>query len=205
VKHLPVSLSSPVRATGPVWTLIGALMLLGERPAPLEYVGVAITLASFVALSFAGRKDGVTFHKDKWIGWMLAGTLLGAASGLYDRHLLSNLGYTAATVQAWFSIYLAVVFFPLVIGWKQRWWARNEFHWRWTIPWIGLILLAADFLYFAALQQPEAMIALVSSLRRGSVLVTFAGGMLLFGEKHGRAKLPAVIGILVGILITTLG
>ncbi len=33
VKHLPVSLASPIRATGPIWTLVGALLVLGEdRP-----------------------------------------------------------------------------------------------------------------------------------------------------------------------------
>lgn len=34
VKHLPVSLASPVRATGPVWTLLGAVLVLGERHRP---------------------------------------------------------------------------------------------------------------------------------------------------------------------------
>jgi hypothetical protein len=37
------------------------------------------------------------------------------------------------------------------------------------------------------------------SLRRGSTLVGFAGGLLFFGEKNGWQKLPAVIGILVGL------
>ena len=35
----------------PMWTLVGALLVLGERPSWLEFVGVAITLASFVGLS----------------------------------------------------------------------------------------------------------------------------------------------------------
>src|SRR5690349_3087574 len=30
IKHLPVSLASPVRATGPMWTLLGAILVLGE-------------------------------------------------------------------------------------------------------------------------------------------------------------------------------
>ena len=41
--------------------------------------------------------------------------------------------------------------------------------------------------------------------RRGSTLVGFAGGILLFGEKNGWQKLPAVIGILVGIVLTMMG
>ena len=109
------------------------------------------------------------------------------------------------TVQAWFSIYLVVLFTPFAIGWKRRWWERNEFHWRWTIPVIALSLLVADYIYFGALRQPGSLVSVVMSLRRGNTLVAFAGGLLLFGEKNGLQKLPAVVGILVGILLTVLG
>ena len=205
IKHLPLSLASPIRSTAPMWTLFGALLVLGERPSALEYVGVAITLVSFVGLSFAGAHEGIHFHRNKWIGWLAAGTLLGAGCGLYDRFLLHHEGFTAATVQAWFSIYLALFFLPMVLAWKFRLWTRNEFHWRWSIPFVSLGLLAADFLYFNALRDPDAMISLVSSMRRGSTLVAFAGGIWLFGEKNVWKKLPAALGILTGIVITILG
>ena len=43
------------------------------------------------------------------------------------------------------------------------------------------------------------------SLRRASTLVAFAGSLLFFGELNGWRKLPAVIGILIGIVLTLLG
>jgi drug/metabolite transporter (DMT)-like permease len=205
VKHLPVSLAAPIRATGPVWTLLGALVVLRERPSGLEMLGVGITLASFVGLSFAGRKEGIHFHRDKWIGWLVAGTLFNAVSALYDKYLLGHAGFTAPTVQAWFSVYLVVVFLPFVIGWRLRWWPRHEFHWRWSIPLIAAALLVADFLYFDALRNPDALISLVASFRRGSTLVAFAGGIWLYRESNARQKLPAALGILAGIVLTILG
>jgi uncharacterized membrane protein len=205
VKHLPVSIAAPIRATGPVWTLGGALLVLGERPSGLEMLGVAITLASFVGLAFAGAREGIHFHRNKWIGWLVAGTLLGAVSGLYDRFLLHGQGFSAATVQAWFAIYLALLFLPLALAWKFRLWSRHAFHWRWSILVVSFALLAADFVYFDALRDPAALVSLVASLRRGSTLVAFAGGLWLFGEKHGRQKLPAVLGVLAGIALTLLG
>ncbi len=205
IKHLPVSLASPVRATGPMWTLFGAVLVLGERPTWLEWLGVVITLASFVGLSLAGRREGIHFHRDKWFGFLLAGTLLGALSGLYDKFLLARAGFSASTVQCWFSIYLAALFLPLAVGWKLRWWPRHEFHWRWSILFVSLFLLVADFVYFDALRNPAALVSLVSSLRRGSVLVAFAGGLFLYKEKNGLAKLPAVLGVLIGIVLTILG
>lgn len=205
VKHLPVSLASPIRATGPVWTFLGALLVLGERPAWLQILGVVITLGSFVGLSFAGAREGIHFRRNKWIAWQVAGTLLGAMSGLYDKVLLGRLGFSAATVQAWFCIYLALLFLPLAIGWKLRLWQRQTFEWRWSIIGISLALLLADFVYFDALRNPDALVSLVASLRRGSILVAFFGSLWLFKEKNGAYKLPAVLGVLVGIVLTILG
>ncbi|AOS43948.1 EamA-like transporter family protein [Lacunisphaera limnophila] len=205
IKHLPLSLAAPIRATGPLWTLTGALLVLGERPAWLETAGILITLTSFYGLSVAGRNEGVHFHRNKWVGCMIAGTLCGAVSGLYDKYLLGTVGLSAAAVQAWFTLYLPVVLLPLIIGWWRRWWPRNEFHWRWSIPLIALTLLVADYVYFEALRDPEALVSVVSSLRRGSTLVAFAGGIWLFHEARGAAKLPAVLGIVAGIVLTVLG
>jgi len=205
VKNLPVSLAAPIRATGPVWTLIGATLVLGERLTWLEGLGIAITLTSFLGLSVVGAREGIHFRRNRWIWFLGGGTLLGALSGLYDKYLLGSLGFTAATVQCWFSIYLALLFLPLAVGWKLRWWQRQQFQWRGSIVWVSVMLLIADFLYFNALRDPEALVSMVSSLRRGSTLVAFAGGILLFGEVNARAKLPAVIGVVIGIVLTILG
>jgi len=98
-----------------------------------------------------------------------------------------------------------VFFAPFALGWKLRWWQRNEFRWRWSIPFIALALLVADYLYFSALRNPAGLVAVVMSLRRASTLVAFAGGLLLFKEVNGWKKLPAVLGILVGVVLTLLG
>ena len=205
LKHLPLSLGSPIRATSPLWTLFGAILILGERPTWLETVGVLTTLASFVGLSLAGRHEGIHFHRDKWVGFLVAGTLLGAISSLYDKYLLGRAHFSVPTVQAWFSVYLVILFTPFAIGWKRRWWPRKVFHWRWSIPFIALSLLVADYIYFSALRDPDSLVSVVMSLRRGSTLVGFAGGLLFFGEINGWQKLPAVIGMLVGIVLTVLG
>ena len=205
LKHLPLTLASPIRATGPVWTLLGALVVLAERPSWLEALGVVITLGAFFGLSAVGAREGIHFQRNRWIWFLIAGTLLNATSALYDKYLLGRLGFTAATVQAWFSIYLTLLFLPLAVGWKLRWWTRHEFHWRVSILLMSFTLLAADFVYFRALADPEALISLVSSFRRGSTLVAFAGGVLLFGEQNWRQKLPAVIGVLIGIILTVVG
>ena len=205
LKFLPLSLGAPIRATSPLLTLVGAILFLGERPTWLETLGILTTLASFVGLSFAGAAEGVVFYRNKWFWSLIVGNLFGAVSALYDKYLLGTLHFSVPTVQCWFSIYLVVLFTPFTIGWKLRLWPRNEFTWRWSIPFIALSLLVADYLYFWALRQPDGLVAVVMSLRRASTLVAFAGGILIFKELNAWKKLPAVIGILVGIVLTILG
>src|ERR1700722_12690278 len=67
MKYLPLSLGSPIRATSPLFTLFGAILILGERPTWLETLGVLTTLASFVGLSIVGRSEGVNFLRNKWV------------------------------------------------------------------------------------------------------------------------------------------
>jgi drug/metabolite transporter (DMT)-like permease len=205
LKHLPLSLGAPIRATSPLFTLFGAILILGERPTWLETVGILTTLGSFIGLSVAGAREGVHFHRNKWVWFLLMGTLFGAVSSLYDKYLLGTLNFSVPTVQCWFQIYLLVFFAPFALGWKLRLWPRNEFHWRWSIPFIALALLVADYLYFSALRDPHGLVSIVMSLRRASTLVAFAGGLYFFREVNGWKKLPAVIGILFGIVLTILG
>ena len=205
MKHIPISLASPMRATSPLFTLLGAILILGERPSLLQTAGILTTLASFVGLSLVGAREGFHFHRNRWFWFLIVGVMFGAVSSLYDKYLLGTLKYSVPTVQCWFSIYLVAFFAPFALGWKLRWWQRNEFHWRWSIPAIALALLVADYLYFSALQHPKALVALVMSLRRASTLVAFAGGLYFFREPNGWRKLPAVLGILIGIILTLAG
>jgi transporter family protein len=205
LKYLPLSLGAPIRATSPLLTLVGAVIFMGERPTWLETLGILTTLASFVGLSVAGAQEGIYFHRNKWFWSLIAGNIFGAASALYDKYLLGTLHFSVPTVQCWFSIYLVLLFTPFTIGWKLRLWPRNQFTWRWSIPFIALSLLVADYFYFWALRHPDALVAIVMSLRRASTLVAFAGGILLFKELNAWKKLPAVIGILIGIVLTILG
>ena len=100
VKHLPLSFAAPIRATGPMWTLLGA----GDPARRTAHRGskawaIAITLACLVGLSLVGRREGIHFHRNKWVGFLFAGTLLCKVSGLYDKFLLGRQGFNASTVQ----------------------------------------------------------------------------------------------------------
>jgi transporter family protein len=204
LKNLPITIVTPIRATGPLWTLMGALIIFHERLNGYQWIGIIITLCFFYMFSTAGKLEGIEFRRNKWIFFIICATFLGAASGLYDKFILRKIDRVA--VQAWFSVYQVVVLFPFVlINEKIRKRKNITFEWRWTIPLIGLTLIIADYLYFYALSNPDALISIISSLRRGCVLVTFFIGGILFKERNLKKKGIYLIGILVGILLITLG
>ena len=55
MKHLPVTIFSPIRATGPFWTLIGALLIFHEKLNFMQWCGVLITLLFFYFFSTTGK------------------------------------------------------------------------------------------------------------------------------------------------------
>ena len=63
----------------------------------------------------------------------------------------------------------------------------------------------ADLCYYNALGDADSMIAVVSMIRRSSVVVTFACGALLFGERNLKTKALDLALILVGMVLLAIG
>ena len=203
LKHLPLTIVAPVRATGPLWTLIGALMIFGEQLNLYQWVGMVLTLFFFFPFSTVGKLEGLSFRNNKWMWFVIAGTLAGAVSGLYDKHILRQVDRVG--VQAWFSFYQVLLLLPVLWFVRRKRPTRTPFYWRWTIPLIGLFLVIADFLYFYAISEPESLISVISALRRSSVIVPFGFGALILGEKNVKKKALYLGGILIGITLLLLG
>jgi len=199
MKHLPISIVSPVGAVGPVWILIGALILFHEDLTVMQYIGFAVMVASYWRLSSVSGKEGIRFYGNKWIAFMVAATLLGAASGLYDKYLIRTLGYSPTVVQAWFLIYLVPVLgLATLLLQLKRPKSDRRFVWQWSVPAIAVMLVLADVLYFRAISDTGSLISILSTVRASCVLVSFVVGGLFFCEQRLKSKAVAVGGIVAG-------
>lgn len=211
IKHLPLTIVGPINATRPVMVLMGALLLYGERLNLWQWAGVALSIVSFFMLSRSGRKEGIKFSHNKWIAFLIAAAVLGACSGLYDRLILApvsegGLGLHRMTVQAYYNFYQCILMFVAMLTmWLPKRHSSTPLKWHWAIPVISIFLSAADLAYFYALTKPDAMISVVSMIRRGSVVVSFCIGAIFLHEKNLRSKLPDVILILLSMLMLYLG
>ncbi len=219
IKRLPLTIVGPVNATRPVITLVGAMLIFGERLNLLQWAGVATAIVSFYLLSRSGKKEGIDFKSNVWILLLILGAIFGAISGLYDKYLMSGsgAGLNRLFVQGWYNIYQAIIMCIITAVAYCRYGRRektqsddtkpsaDKFHWKWTIPMISIVLTAADLAYLYALSIPGAMISIVSMIRRSSVLVSFGFGAFLLHEKNIKGKIVDLSLVFVSLILLVLG
>lgn len=204
VKHLPVTLLAPVNASGPVWTILGAMIIYGERLNMLQWSGVVISLTFYYLISFGGNIRSHSEIGKKWMLFALLSILFNSASALLDKYLVAH--YDRVAMQAFFSVYTACIFgliFFVIRKKSPR--SIPDFFWRWAIPLIGLFLIGADYFYFWALSREGSMVSILIILRRASAIIVFTAGIAYFKESNLRRRALVLIGILLGVTLVVLG
>lgn len=204
IKHIPITIVGPINATRPVLVLVGAMLFFGERLNWCQWVGVVLSILSIYMMSRSSKKENIDFTRNKWMLFVAIGTIMGAVSGLYDRFIMQEL--SPVFVQTWFNFYqLLMMAAVCMTAWYPVRKTTTPFHWSWAIPLIAIFVAAADFAYFNALSRPEAMISVVSLIRRGSVLISFACGVIIFKERNLKAKIFDLLLILIGMVFVYFG
>ena len=209
LKHLPISLVSPMQATRPMWTLIGALILFGERLNTWQWLGVLLALGSIFAFSF-GKKSQITNHKSQidnkyYIALALA-IFIGACSGLYDKYLMRRYDHNA--VQVYYTLYQALMMLItwLIVNRKSSIINhKSSIKKTGVIALISLFLIISDNVYMLALRDPDSLIAVVSTIRRGGAVIGFAYGLIFLRETDPLPKILCMLGICAGLLCLAIG
>jgi len=215
LKHLPISVVSPMQATRPMWTLIGALLLFDERLNGWQWAGVLLAIGSIFVFSFRERREVRRDGEDKWYYICLAlAILIGACSGLYDKYLMRRYDHNA--VQVWYTFYQAammIVTFAVINAIDKR--RCDEGQWsrlrsvspKTILPvlLISVFLVISDNVYMLALRDPDSMIAVVSTIRRGGAVIGFAYGLLFLHESNPWRKVLCMIGICAGLICLAIG
>jgi transporter family protein len=197
LKTLPITCAAPIRATGPLWTLIGAVVLFSEMPGPVQACGMALVLAGCLFFSKTSVANAVS-GGGRAVTLAFAGTVLGSCRALYDKHLLQGLGLGPLTVLWWFLGGMCLMYAVAAV------FSRKGFEWRWSIPLTGILLAVSDACYFNAIAVPDAQISVLSLVRRSSIVLTFFIGGAIFRETDIRRKAFALGAILLGVALLCL-
>lgn len=207
LQRLPLSVVSPMQATRPMWTLLGALILFDERLNGWQWTGVALALGTIFLFSLRGTRQIKKGNSWDYIFLSLA-ILLGACAGLYDKYLMRRYDHNA--VQVYYTLYQALM---MIVVWcishrkKFQLPAGDFFSIRNITPilLISVFLVISDNVYMLALRDPDSLIAVVSTVRRGGAVIGFAYGLLFLKEQDPLPKLLCMAGILAGLLCLAFG
>ena len=204
MKHLPIIITTSIKSTQPVFTLAGAILLFSEKLNAYQWTGILLAIVALMLFSVAGKKEGIAFERNKWIWFIFSATLLGAISSLWDKHLV--LAFDKVAVQVYTAYYQLVLMVPVFF---LLWWPKRKrgtpFRWKNAILWVTVLLVLSDFLYFYSLSLDGALISVVSTIRKGGVIVPFIAGAVLFREKNIVLKAILLGFVLAGMYLLYLG
>ncbi len=211
MKHLPLTIVGPINATRPVMVLVGAMVFFAERLNFWQWAGVLTALIGIEMLKKTSKKEGINWGHNKWIYFVILGNILGAVSGLYDKYLMAapengGIGLDRMAVQSWYNIYqFFMMLAMLLLLWLPTRKRTTPFRWQWSILLISVFLSMADFAYFYALGLDGAMISIVSMIRRGSVIVSFMCGAMIYHEKNLKAKVADLALVILSMVLLFIG
>ena len=213
LKHLPLSVVSPMQATRPMWTLVGALLIFGERLNGWQWIGVSLAIGTILVFSFSAGTQ-ISHHQVpnthvKYYICLTLAILIGACSGLYDKYLMRRYDHNA--VQVYYTFYQAAMMMVVWIIDRLTGKAKNEDANAFTpssllpIVLISVFLIISDNVYMLALRDPNSLIAVVSTIRRGGAVIGFAYGLLFLKERDALRKILCMLGICAGLICLAIG
>lgn len=205
LKTLPVSIATPIRASSPALVFVAAVFIYGEIPSLAQFAGMLTVFTGYWIFSWAGRCEGIDFFRDKAVWCAIAGACFSAVSSLWDKYVFQKALQPVEETQFYFQAGLVVVYGFLVLcdgSFSQS--RRSAFQWRWTIPFVGILLAVADWLYFNGLSVPAAPVSLAALVRRFSVVITFFLGVFIFREKNVFRKSLALGAVTLGVALLCL-
>jgi drug/metabolite transporter (DMT)-like permease len=187
------------RGTAPLFTAVGAILLLHEHPPPIQLLGIALVCGGVIAIGISHRaSDGIR----KGIGYALA---TGVTIGCYT--LIDATGVRSVSVALtyilWFFVahgLTVLVTAPGIRGPSVILNARRQ--WR-----LGLLLaLFSDLGYGAAmLAWRYGATAKLAALRETSVLFGTALAMSFLGERMTARRWIAAGVIVMGAILVQAG
>jgi len=117
LKHLPISVVSPMQATRPMWTLVGALLIFHEHLNSFQWLGILLAIGSIFVFSFNGKskiKNQKSKIDNKYYLALALAIIIGSCSGLYDKYLMRRYDHNA--VQVYYTFYQAIM---MLITWPS--------------------------------------------------------------------------------------
>ncbi|MBN1275094.1 EamA family transporter [Candidatus Woesearchaeota archaeon] len=211
VRHSELSSSIPLMNLSPLFLLIIAYVLLGERPGPVSVVGVLLLVTGTYFLqsgSASGRKGLLAPFR----------ALAASRYSLYMIFAIIIYSFTAAFIKAVISFGVDPVSLSVLLlffmgvnyvflesmkhGYEEVFWDLKRDGKRIFLSFMAGLL--SDVSLFLAMAMPGALVGLVIPIKRTSTFMTALVGGRLFHERRLGVKLLACAVMLVGVVLVVL-
>jgi drug/metabolite transporter (DMT)-like permease len=189
------------RGTGPLLTMVGAVLLLGERPTPPAVIGALLIITGVFFI--AGGEQMVRRRQlGAGVSYGLLTGLLIAAYTLWDKTAVSTFLVAPLLLEYGSSIGRTVMLTPT--AWRRR--SEVRYEWR-THRWeaIGIAVLSSLAYILVLTALITAPVSYIAPLREVSILFGALLGTWLLKEGHAQRRLLAAGVMVVGIVLLTLG
>jgi drug/metabolite transporter (DMT)-like permease len=199
------------RGIGPMLAALAAIALLGERPTPVAYGGIALIGIGVFSLAGAGAggegEGGGSMSEEgpaggarasgAGVGWGLVTGGVIAAYTVWDKHAVSALALPALFYDWAGGVVLSIGLLPLAARRRDQVRAVWSDHRREALAVAVLSPLAYILVLTALASSP---VSYVAPAREVSILIGALLGARLLGEGHLRRRIPAAVAIVVGVV-----
>jgi drug/metabolite transporter (DMT)-like permease len=197
------------RGTGPLLAVVFAIILFGERPAPLALVGAATVIAGVLITGFAGRSGTAGIRTGRDRSRDRAAVLFGLAIGvliavytLWDSAAVTVGGMPAVGLYWGSVLFQFLLLAPIGLRERASLRATARRHWV-AVLLVGVLAPLAYILILLAIQL--APVSIVAPAREVSVVLVSLAGWLIFREPHPVQRLAGAAVVLVGIALLAAG
>lgn len=189
------------RGTGPLLTMLFAILVLAERPGKIAVVGGFVIVLGVAVVASARSSDGMAGRPASAGTGLLWGGFTGLAIAsytLWDDHAMSQLALLPIPYFAFSTAWQSLLMLPGLRGRRTELTRVPRDHWREII----CVAVLSPLAYILVLQaMTTTPVALVAPARESSIVVGSLLAWKLFDEPAPARKLAGAIVVLMGIAL----
>lgn len=203
------------RGTGPLLSVLAAIVLLGERPSPLAVLGAFVVISGVIVIGMAGAREQTELAAERSFAFVprlsrrLLGVALGAAVGVLiaGYTVLDAVAVTVADLDPfgyfWGSLVVQLIILSPWLLARPRSTAATLRRHPVAVLAVGILSPLAYVLILLA--YAVAPVAIVAPAREASVVLVALAGWLLFREPHPVQRALGSAIVLAGVALLASG
>ncbi|MCA1221847.1 DMT family transporter [Streptomyces sp. 8L] len=188
------------RGTGPVLTMLSAILLLGERPTGMAVLGAVVVVAGIVVVAGNLFRSGES-HPLRGVSWGAATGAAIAGYTLWDSYSVTTLHLSPITYFTGTFLLQSLILTPRALRRRDQIQTAVRTN-AWPILTVAVFSPLAYILVLTAMRT--APVALVAPLRESSIVLGSLLAWRLFHEDHLARRIIGAVIVLAGIAAISL-